>query len=115
MSYHEISVKYHKPDMAMIAHIKNHIHISIWYVNDFYWFLTIIFKKYHKGIGNLSVTLIIVDIYMIIIWYYKWSTDILIIDYLLKDHRDIGIFIILCRSFHYFNNNAAADLTIIIT
>ena len=35
MSYHEISVKYHKPDMAMIAHIKNHIHISIRYVNDF--------------------------------------------------------------------------------
>jgi hypothetical protein len=29
MSYHDISVKYHKPDMAMIGNIKNHIHISI--------------------------------------------------------------------------------------
>jgi hypothetical protein len=30
MSYHDISVKYHKPDMAMIGNIKNRIHISIW-------------------------------------------------------------------------------------
>ena len=28
ISYHEISVRNHKPDMAMIAHIKNHTHIS---------------------------------------------------------------------------------------
>ena len=43
MIYHEISVKYHKPDMAMIAHVKNHTHINIRYVNDFlliiYWYL----------------------------------------------------------------------------
>jgi len=45
MSYHEISVKYHKPDMAMIAHIKNHTHISIRYVYDFLLIKPLFFKE----------------------------------------------------------------------
>lgn len=60
MSYHGISVKYHKPDMAMIAHIKNHIHISTRYVNDFIpitnGFLKSMSLKHQQNIVILSAT-----------------------------------------------------------
>ena len=45
MSYHEVSVKYHESDMAMIAHIKNHTHISIRYVYDFLLIKPLFFKE----------------------------------------------------------------------
>ena len=46
INYHDISDKYHGPDMAMIVHTKNHTHIMTRYSNDFSSDNNLIFKRH---------------------------------------------------------------------